>query len=119
MYNCDSVLLFTGGHYYNNEFITDNGILLTGYLADFQQLLSRDINNVIFPDSFRYLEEETIEFLKIFNCTKERIIKLDDLKFMQENRLIQINDSLKDTIEKSEEILNSYNKVKKLLLTKN
>ena len=45
--------------------------------------------------------------------------KLDDLKFMQENRLIQINDSLKDTIEKSEEILNSYNKVKKLLLTKN
>lgn len=119
MYNCDSVLLFTGGHYYNNEFITDNGILLTGYLADFHQLLSKDINNVIFPDFFKHLEEETIEFLKIFNCTKERIIKLDDLKFMQENRLIQINDSLKDTIKKSEEILNSYNKVKKLLLTKN
>ena len=25
LYNCDSTLLFTGGHYYNNEFITNNG----------------------------------------------------------------------------------------------
>lgn len=115
MYNCDSTLLFTGGHYYNNEFITNDGILLTGYLADFQPLLSNNISNVLFPDTFRYLDEKTVNILKIFSCTKERIIKLDDLKFMQENGLIQINDSLQETFEKSEEVLNSYNKVKKLI----
>lgn len=115
LYNCDSTLLFTGGHYYNNEFITNNGILLTGYLADFQSLLSNNISNVIFSDAFGYLDEKNINFLKIFSCTKERIIKLDDLKFMQENGLIQINDSLQDIFEKSEEVLNSYNKVKKLI----
>ena len=115
LYNCDSTLLFTGGHYYNNEFITDDGILLTGYLGDFQPLLSNNISNVLFPDTFRYLDEKTIDFLKIFSCTKERIIKLDDLKFMQENGLIQINDSLEETFEKSDDILNSYKKVKKII----
>ena len=115
LYNCDSTLLFTGGHYYNNEFITDDGILLTGYLGDFQPLLSNDISNVLFPDTFRYLDEKTINFLKIFSCEKERIIKLDDLKFMKENGLIQFNDSLEETFEKSDEILNSYKKVKKII----
>ena len=115
LYNCDSTLLFTGGHYYNNEFITNDGILLTGYLGDFQSLLSNDINNVLFPDLYRYLDDELIDFLKIFSCTKERIIKLDDLKFMKENGLIQINDSLEETFKKSDEILNSYNKVKKII----
>ena len=115
LYNSDSTLLFTGGYYYNNEFITDDGILLTGFLADFQPLLSSDISNIIFPSYFRYLDEETIEFFKIFNCTKERIIKLDDLKFMQENGLIQFNDCIQDAIKKSEDILNNYNTVKKLI----
>ena len=115
LYNCDSTLLFTGGHYYNNEFITNDGILLTGYLGDFQPLLSGDISNVIFPDNFRYLDDEIIDFLKIFSCEKERIIKLDDLKFMKENGLIQFNDSLEETFEKSDEILNSYKKVKKII----
>ena len=113
LYNCDSSLLFEGGHYYCDEFLTSEGILLTGYLADFQPLLSGDINNVIFPDF--YLDEETIDFLKIFSCKKERIIRLDDLKFMQENGLITFNDGLQDAIEKSEEVLNSYNKVIKLI----
>ena len=115
LYNCDSTLLFTGGHYYNNEFIANDGILLTGYLADFQPLLSNDISNVLFPDTFRYLDEKTINFLKIFSCEKERIIKLDDLKFMKENGLIQFNDSLEETFEKSDEILNSYKRVKKII----
>ena len=115
LYNEDSTLLFDGGHTYLNEFIITNGILLTGYLAEFQPLLSNNISNVIFSNAFGHLDEKTINFLKIFSCTKERIIKLDDLKFMQENGLIQINDSLQDTFEKSEEVLNSYNKVKKLI----
>ena len=115
LYNCDSTFLFTGGHYYNNEFITNDGILLTGYLAEFQPLLSNDISNVLFQNTFRYLGDEIIESLKIFSCKKERIIKLDDLKFMQENGLIQINDSLEETFEKSDDILNSYKKVKKII----
>ena len=115
LYNCDSTLLFTGGHYYNNEFITNDGILLTGYLGDFQSLLSNNISNVLFTDTFRYLDDEIIDFLKIFSCEKERIIKIDDLKFMKENGLIQFNDSLEETFEKSDEILNSYKKVKKII----
>ena len=115
LYNCDCTLLFTGGHYYNNEFITNDGILLTGYLAEFQPLLSNDISNVLFQNTFRYSDDEIINFLKIFSCKKERLIKLDDLKFMKENGLIQINDSLQEAFEKSDEILNSYKKVKKMI----
>jgi len=115
LYNCDCTLLFTGGHYYNNEFITNDGILLTGYLAKFQPLLSNDISNVLFQNTFRYSDDEIINFLKIFSCKKERLIKLDDLKFMKENGLIQINDSLQEAFEKSDEILNSYKKVKKMI----
>ena len=63
-------------------------------------MLSNNISNVIFSDTFRYLDDEIIDFLKIFSCEKERIIKLDDLKFMKENGLIQFNDSLEETFEK-------------------
>lgn len=113
LYNSDSTLLFTGGNFYNNEFITDEGVLLTGCLGDLQPLLSCDVNNLIFTDIFEDLDDEAIDFLKLFNCTRERIIKLDDLKFMQENGLIEINENLQEVFEKSEDILNSYNKVKR------
>jgi len=113
LFNCDGTLLFTGGHYYNNEFITDDGILLTGYLADFQQLLSGDINNVIFPNFIEHLDNETIDFLRIFSCTRERAIKLDDLKFMEDNGLIKINGSLQGVFEKSEIVLDSYSRIKR------
>ena len=112
LYNCDSTLLFTGEDYYDGEFLAHGGILLTGYLADFQPLLSGNINNVIFPRL--NLDDETIEFLKIFSCTEERTIRLDDLNFMQGNGLITFNDGFQDAIKRSEQILDSYNKVKKL-----
>ena len=117
LYNGDSTLLFTGGNFYNNEFITDEGVLLTGCLGDLQPLLSNDISNVLFPDTFRYLDDEAIDFLKLFNCTRERIIKLDDLKFMQENGLVEIGENLQEVCKKSEDILNSYNKVKRKIKT--
>ncbi len=115
LYNCDSTFLFTGGHDWNDEFLTDVGILLTGYLADFQLLLNDNIGNVIFPQFLKYLDDEGINFLKIFSCTKERVIRLDDLNFMRENGLIQFNDEFQDAIEKSEAVLSSYNKVKELI----
>ncbi len=113
LYDCDSTLLFTGGHNCGKEFITDEDILLTGYLADFQPLLSDSINDVVFSEFD--LDEETIDFFRIFSCTKERTIRLDDLRFMEENGLITFTDGFQGAIEKSEEILNSYNKVKRLL----
>lgn len=112
LYNCDSTLLFTGEDYYDGEFLAHGGILLTGYLADFQLLLSGNINNVIFPRL--NLDDETIEFLKIFSCTKERTIRLDDLNFMQEKGLITFNDGFQDAIERSEQILDRYNQAKTL-----
>ena len=95
LYNSDSTLLFKGGNFYNNEFITDEGVLLTGCLGDLQPLLSCDVNNLIFTDIFEDLDDETIDFLKSFNCIRERTIKLQEV------------------FEKSEDILNSYNKVKR------
>ena len=109
--NCDSSLLFTGGHYHNHEFITDEGILLTGWLDNFQPLLSGNIDNINY---FNYTNEVVYEFLKIFSCTEECIINLDDLMLMQKNNLLQINSNIEDVFEKSEDILNNYSKVKKL-----
>lgn len=113
--NEDSTLLFDCIHSYNDEFVTDEGILLTGWLVEFQQLLSNDINNLEFPEFLKYKDEEVIEFLKIFNCTKKRVISLDDLKILQKNNLISFNDNIEDVFEKSEEVLNGYNKVKTMI----
>ena len=116
--NEDGSLLFGGGHFHN-EYVTDEGILLTGFLGELQPLLSDDINNFVFSDIFGDLDEEVIDFLKIFNCTKQRIVSLDDLNFLYENSLFNYSDNFQDTIEKSEEVLNYYNKAKRKIKNNN
>ena len=113
--NDDSTLLFESVHTYNHEFITNEGILLTGWLGEFQQLLSSNINNLEFSDFIQYQDDEVIEFLKIFNCKKKYEILLRDLNFLRENNIISFNDNIGEIFEKSEEVLNSYNKVKKII----
>ena len=113
IYNEDSTVLF-GGYSYHHEFVTDEGVLLTGFLGRMQPLLSADVNGFLLSDIFDYYDKEVIDFLKIFNCKKQFKISLDNLKLLQENNLITFSDDIQDTFEKSEEVLNYYNKVKKL-----
>lgn len=112
--NEDSTLLFTSFSYNR----TDEGILLTGMLGEFQPLLSTDIMNLEFPEFLTYKDEEVIEFLKIFNCKKKCEISLKNLNFLQENNIISFNDNMEEIFDKSEEVLNNYIRVKKIIKQK-
>ena len=54
----------------------------------------------------------------MFKCKKEGVISLNDLKFLQEKDIIRLNDSINDTFDKSEEIINSYNKAQERIRKK-
>ena len=117
--NEDSTLLFEGGYDNHQEFITSEGVLLTGILGIVQPLLSDYINNLFYSDTFTFLDDEKkTEFLKMFKCKKEGVISLNDLKFLQEKDIIRLNDSINDTFDKSEEIINSYNKAQERIRKK-
>ncbi|MBQ3316962.1 MAG: hypothetical protein IJG69_03355, partial [Spirochaetales bacterium] len=65
--NQDSTLLFEGGSYKKQEFLSTESILLTGLLDLFQPLLSNHISNLIYPEFLKYPDDEVIEFLKMFS----------------------------------------------------
>ena len=111
--NQDSTLLFEGGSYSYREFKSDESILLTGRLDLFQPLLSNNISNLEFPNFFKSPYTEVEEFLKIFSCIKQRIISLDDLRFLNEEGIVSLSDDFNDTVEKSKIVLDSYSKIKR------
>ena len=118
LYNEDSTLLF-GGYHYHHEYVSDEGILLTGFLGCVHPLFTNDINDFLKESLLYDIDEEIINLFKIFNCKKERVISLDNLLFLSDNDLISFNYNFQDAIEKSEEVLNSYNKVKKIIKKSN
>ena len=111
--NHDYSLLFEGGSNNQRGFVSDESILLSGCLFLFQPLLSDNINNLDYPDFLRYSDEETEEFLKMFNCVKQRTISLYDLRFLCGEELINFSPNFYDTIEKSEMVLDSYKRVRR------
>lgn len=113
LYNQDSTLLFEGGSYSYKEFKSDESILLTGWLDLFQPLLSNNISNLEYPDFLKSPYTEVEEFLKIFSCINQRIISLDDLRFLNEEGIVSLSDDFDDIVEKSEIVLDSYSRIKR------
>ena len=108
--NQDSTLLFEGGSYKKQEFLSTESILLTGLLDLFQPLLSNHISNLIYPEFLKYPDDEVIEFLKMFSCIKQRNISLENLRMLNEERLISFNNDFTDVVEKSGIVIDSYKK---------
>lgn len=108
--NQDSTLLFEGGCYKKQEFLSTESILLTGLLDSLQPLLSNHINNLIYPETLEYPDDEVMNFLKIFNCIKQCNISLENLRMLSEEGLISFNNNFNDMVEKSEIVINSYKK---------
>ena len=111
--NQDSALLFEGGSPGYNGYITDEGILLTGWLYLFQPLLGDNICNIDYPYYLDFTDDEVVEFLKIFNCLKLRTISLDDLRFLRDEGLINFSDDFDVAFENSKIVLDSYKRIKR------
>ena len=99
--NDNYTLLFNGGVRTTNSFVSNESILLSGYLAYQQQLLYGDINKIGFLDS--YLIDE--EFINLIKCDLFGTISLYDLKLSQQLGISKLDSMLDEKLEKSYNIL--------------
>ena len=111
--NQDGILLFDGGSYTQYGFISNESILLTGWLYLFQPLLSNGLYNLNYPEFLNLPDEEITDFLKLFSCVKQRTLSLDDLLLLSDEGLICVYNDIYDAVEKSEIVLENYKRVQK------
>ena len=120
LFDEDCTLRFKGGCNSGDEHVTDEGVLLTGWLDAVQPLFSNSIHNLIFPDFlYEYDVEEIDELLQLFSCTMtSKSVPLDTLDFLQENGLISFAEDFYDYLNKSESVLYCYNEARKRVKNK-
>ena len=111
--NEDATLLYESGGYNRSTLVINKAVLLRGLLDSVQPLLTGNINNLLFPDNLMFLEPESDEFFNLCTCTKEKVISLDNLRFMEEAGLISFNDDVEETFEKSISVLDAYHRARK------
>lgn len=109
----DSTLLYQYAGYSRNTLIISNAILLTGILDTVQPLLTDDINNLLHPYILNFSKQDLDEFFQLCTCTKEKVISLDNLRFLQEAGLINFADGIEETFDRSFEVLNAYQKARR------
>lgn len=108
--NQDYTFLLTGGHYRNNnQFVTDDNILLEGELSNLQPLLSDDVLDLKHLDDWDYNKE----FFKMMNYKKISTFDYKDIKLMCDENIVHLDNQFEKKLERSAQVLKLVNKAKR------
>ena len=101
LYNENYTLLFTGGHYFNKTFITDENILISGEMAELQPILSGDLSSLKWLDKYCYNEE----FFKLLKYKTIKKLNYDNIMFGIEQGLFELDYTFEDKLKRSSLVL--------------